>query len=201
MSEVPATTSPPAPPRMIAGALPPESPHTRDIGLIALIREDLAAHRGDWTRPGFRAMAVYRIGVWRWRIKSRIARALFSFLYRRLFIRVRNRYGIEIPASTQIGRRVVIEHQHGIVIHGHCVIGNDCRIRQGVTLGNKLGGDRRHEAPILGDRVDVGAGAKVLGRITMGDDAIIGANAVVLIDVPAGAVAVGVPATVRQSGR
>ena len=186
-----------APAQTTARMLPPEHPATRDLSLFALIREDYAVHGREWQRPGFRAMAVYRFGVWCWRIRSRPLRGVMRFFYRRLFVRIRNRYGIEIPAAAQLGRRIVIEHQHGIVVHGHCVIGNDCRIRQGVTLGNKLGGDRRHDAPILGERVDVGAGAKVLGKITIGDDARIGANAVVLLNVPAGATAVGVPATVR----
>ena len=166
-------------------SIPPESPHTRGIGLIALLREDLAAHRGEWTRAGFRAIAVYRFGVWCWRIRVRPVRFVMKWIHRRMFLRVRNRYGIEIPPAAQIGRRVTFEHQHGIVIHGHCVIGNDCTIRQGVTLGNK-NNERRHDAPTLGERVDVGAGAKVLGRVNIGDGARIGANAVVLIDVPAG---------------
>ena len=170
-----------------------ESPHTTGVGLMTLIREDFAAHRRDWTRPGFRAIAVYRFGVWCMRIRSKPLRGIMKFLHRRLFIRVRNRYGIEIPFGARIGRRVVIEHQNGIVIHGHCEIGNDCRIRQGCTIGNKAA-DRPHDAPTLGDRVSVGAGAMILGKLTVGDDALIGANAVVVKDVPAAATAVGIPA-------
>ena len=99
-------------------------------GLRTLLREDLAAHRGDWTRPGFRAVAVHRFGVWRMGLRSKMLRAPFSVAYRLLFRRVRNRYGIELPYSVRLGRRVVIEHQSGIVIHGNCVIGDDCVIRQ-----------------------------------------------------------------------
>jgi serine O-acetyltransferase len=168
----------------------PSKPHA---GLWAQLREDWVAHGRDWTRAGFRAVAVYRFGVWRMRIRPKVLRAPFSVLYRTLFRHVRNHYGIELPFTARLGRRVVIEHQCCIVIHGNCVIGDDCIIRQGCTLGNR-DLDRPDDAPTLGHRVNVGAGAKILGAVKVGDGAAIGANAVVLTDVPAGAVAVGVPA-------
>jgi len=160
---------------------------------FAQIKQDWIAHQKDWTRPGFRAIAVYRFGVWRMTVKPKILRAPLSLLYRAMYRRCRNVYGIELPYSATVGQRVIIEHQHGIVIHGNSVIGDDCILRQGVTLGNKTL-DRPLDAPTLGNRVNVGAGAKILGAVTIGDDAVIGANAVVLKDVPAGAVAVGIPA-------
>ena len=162
------------------------------------IEEDWIAHGRDWTKPGFRAVAVQRFGVWRMSIKSKILRAPFSILYRMLYRKVRNTYGIELPYSVKLGRRVVIEHQGDIVIHGDCVIGDDSIIRQGVTLGNRYL-DRPFDAPKLGERVNVGAGAKIFGNVSIGDDANIGANAVVLCDVPAKATAVGVPAKVINS--
>ena len=168
------------------------------LGLWQQIKEDWIAHGRDWTKPGFRAVAVYRFGVWRMKIKSLILRAPCSVLYRALFRKIRNTYGIELPYSAQLGRRVVIEHQSCIVIHGDCVIGDDCIIRQGVTMGNRYL-DRPFDAPKLGKRVNVGAGAKLFGNITVGDGASIGANAVVLIDVPAGATAVGIPAKIINS--
>jgi serine O-acetyltransferase len=164
-------------------------------GLWALLREDYAAHGRDWTRPGFRAVAAHRFGVWRMGIRPKLLRAPFSLLYRWMFRKARNRYGIELPYSARLGRRVVIEHQSAIVVHGNAVIGDDSILRQGVTLGNKSL-DRPHDAPTLGKRVNVGAGAKILGAVTIGDDATIGANAVVLADVPPGALAVGIPARV-----
>ncbi|HEY8427027.1 MAG TPA: serine acetyltransferase [Sandaracinaceae bacterium] len=164
--------------------------------LWQLLREDYEAHGRDWTRPGFRALAVHRFGVARMAVRPRLLRAPLSILYRVCYRAVRNLYGIELPHTAQIGRRVVFEHQHGIVVHGRTVIGDDCILRQGVTLGMRTV-DRRDEAPILGRGVDVGAGAKILGRVVIGDGAAIGANAVVLEDVPAGALAVGVPAVVR----
>jgi serine O-acetyltransferase len=169
------------------------------LSLIDQIFEDWKAHDRDFTRPGFQAMAVYRFGNWRMGIGPKALRAPFSVLYRALFRGVRNLYGIELPYSARVGRRVVIEHQSGIVIHGDAEIGDDCIIRQDVTIGNRRS-DRPLDAPRLGNRVSVGAGAKVLGAIHIGDGAQIGANAVVCDDVPAGAVAVGVPARVLKSG-
>jgi serine O-acetyltransferase len=102
--------------------------------------------------------------------------------------------GIELPCEARVGRRLRIEHFGGIIVSGDAVIGDDVVIRQGVTIGLK----RAHErgAPVIGNRVDIGAGAKLLGAITIGDDAVIGANAVVIKDVPAGALAVGIPARI-----
>jgi serine O-acetyltransferase len=170
-------------------------PETTDLGLWQQIKEDWIAHERDWTRPGFRAVAVHRYGVWRMKIKPLLLRAPLSILYRALFRKIRNTYGIELPYTVKLGRRVIIEHQSAIVIHGHCSLGDDCIIRQGVTMGNRYM-DRPFDAPKLGARVNVGAGAKLFGNITIGDDAQIGANAVVLCDVPAGATAVGIPAKV-----
>ncbi|WP_304610841.1 serine O-acetyltransferase [Saccharophagus sp. K07] len=162
-------------------------------GLWELIKEDWVANGRDWTRPGFRALAVYRFGVWRMTIKPKYLRAPLSLIYRFLFRRIRNRYGIEFPYSVQAGRRIVIEHQSAIVIHGDVVMGDDCIIRQGVTLGNRHL-NKPFDAPRLGNRVNVGAGAKILGGVSIGDDAVIGANAVVLHDVPANTTVVGIPA-------
>src|SRR2546423_6343524 len=165
------------------------------LGVFAQIREDWIAHGRDWTKPGFRAVAVHRFGNWRMGIRSKLLRAPFSVLYRILFRRVRNVYGIELPYTTTLGRRVIFEHQGAVVIHGNSVIGDDSIIRQGVTLGNKTL-EEPFDAPVLGKRVNVGAGAKILGAVTIGDGATIGANAVVLTNVPPGAVAVGVPAKI-----
>jgi serine acetyltransferase len=151
----------------------------------------------DWTKPGFRAVAVYRFGVWRMQVEPKILRAPLSLLYRSLYRKVRNGYGIDLPYTVKLGRRVVIEHQNGIIIHGYSEIGNDSIIRQGVTLGNRYL-DRPFDAPKLGERVNVGAGAKILGKVLIGDGANIGANAVVLNDIPAGQTAVGIPAKLLQ---
>lgn len=165
--------------------------------LWELLREDYVAHGRDITRPGFQAVAVYRFGVWRMTIGPKPLRAPLSVAYRALYRTVRNLYGIELPYSAKVGRRVIFEHQHGIVVHGQTVIGDDCIIRQGVTLGIRSM-ERLAEAPVLGCGVNVGAGAKIIGPVHIGDGAAIGANAVVLQDVPAGALAIGVPAHLVQ---
>lgn len=167
-----------------------------DLGLWALIGEDWRANGRDWTKPGFRALAVHRFGVWRMGVRSKLLRAPLSLLYRALFRRCRNVYGIELPYSVSVGRGVIIEHQGGIVVHGASMIGDRCILRQNCTLGvRRL--DALDDAPILEDGVSLGAGAVVLGRVRLGAGATIGANAVVMEDVPAGALAVGVPAVVK----
>ena len=166
-----------------------------ELGLWEQIKEDWIAHGRDCTLPGFRAVAVKRFGVWRMKIEPKILRAPFSILYRMLYRKIRNSYGIELPYTVKLGRRVIFEHQHGIVIHGYCEIGDDCVIRQGVTIGNRYL-ERPFEAPKLGSRVNVGAGAKILGNVNIGDDVNIGANAVVLKDIPSGMTAVGIPAKI-----
>jgi len=158
--------------------------------LLAHLREDKRANDSSLFRPGFQAMAVYRFGVWREGISPRLLRMPFSFLYNAMYVFVRNVYGIELPSTAQIGRRLRVAHQHGIIVHPQAVIGDDCMIRQGVSIGigrvEKMS-DKR-VAPILGDRVEVGAGAVIMGRVTVGDDVAIGPNAVVLTNVPNGSI-------------
>ena len=85
-----------------------------------------------------------------------------------------------------------------MIIHGYCTVGDECIIRQGITLGNPYL-DKPLESPQLGDRVNIGAGAKILGGVSLGDDVNIGANAVVLSDIPTGKTAVGIPAKIIPS--
>jgi serine O-acetyltransferase len=168
--------------------------------LWQIVLEDYVAHGREASRPGFQALLVYRFGVARMRVKPLLLRAPLSVLYRAMYRAVRNFYGIELPYTAQVGRRVIFEHQHGIVVHGATVIGDDCIIRHGVTLGIRSL-DRLADAPVLGKRVNVGAGAKIIGHVQVGDGAAIGANAVVLEDVPAGRLAVGVPAHLVEERR
>lgn len=176
---------------------PISSPTAAPVSLWQQIREDWQANGRDWTKPGFRAIAVYRFGVWRMQIEPKLLRAPLSLLYRSLYRKIRNGYGIDLPYTASLGRRVVIEHQNGIIIHGYSVIGDDSIIRQGVTLGNRYL-DRPYDAPKLGARVNIGAGAKILGNVEIGDGASVGANAVVLSDIPAGQTAVGIPAKILK---
>lgn len=181
-------------PAMESRAIPSPTPR-ESVRWLELVREDFVAHGRRPMAPGFQALLVHRLGVARMRIEPRLLRAPVSVVYRTLARVVASLYGIELPYSASIGRRVVFEHQHGIVVHGAAAIGDDCIIRHGVTLGMRSL-DHRHESPVLGRGVEVGAGAKILGRVTIGDGAAIGANAVVLHDVPAGAHAAGVPARI-----
>jgi serine O-acetyltransferase len=160
--------------------------------LIKKIKEDWVNHGKDWTKPGFRALAFHRFGNWRMTVSSKVLRAPLSIIYRFLYRRARNIYGIELPYTTKIGRGVIIEHQHGIVVHGNAVIGDNCIIRQGVTIGNRYM-NKPTEAPIIGDNVNIGAGAKLLGKISVGDNASIGANAVVIHNIVQDGVYVGFP--------
>jgi len=163
------------------------------------LREDWLTYERDWTRQGLWVMAAYRLGVWRYGIKRRALRLPFSFVYRGLKLATQVLTGIELPCETKVGRRFRIEHFGGIIISGDAVFGDDCIIRNGVTVGLRRTGQRG--APAIGDRVDIGAGAVLLGPISIGDDVSIGANAVVLDDVPANSVAVGVPAVARPKRR
>jgi len=167
----------------------------KPISLFDEIKADWIANGCDWTRPGFRALAIYRFGVWRMTINNKFIRAPFSVLYRFLYRFARNRYGIEIPYSADIGAGVVIEHQHGIVIHGSAIVGDGTIIRQGVTIGNRHLSSP-YDAPMIGHHVNIGAGAAILGKIKIGNNSSIGANSVVLHDVPSNVSVAGSPAKV-----
>ena len=157
--------------------------------------EDLRAAQEGLLSLGFWALQAYRFGHLRYRFQSKFIRIPMGAIHLLLAKLMEMCTGITIGVSAKIGRRLTIEHSGAIVVHGNAEIGDDCIIRQGVTLGNRRLDDP-FGAPKLGHRVNVGAGAKILGRVVIGDDADIGANAVVLQDVPAGALAVGVPARI-----
>ena len=160
------------------------------------LREDWRTYDRDLSRQGFWVMCVFRFGQWRYRVKPAPLRKLFSLSYRILHKLIQIMTGIELHCETRIGRRLRIDHFGGVIVSGDVVIGDDVLIRQGVTIGLRHTGVRG--SPVIGNRVDIGAGAKLLGPIHIGDDAVIGANAVVLTDVPAGALAVGVPAVIKS---
>jgi serine O-acetyltransferase len=138
------------------------------------------------TSPGLHAIWFYRIAHVLWGWKLRIASRMLSN-YAKFWT------SIEIHPGAKIGRRLVIDHGVGVVIGETAVIGDDCLIYHGVTLGGKtLDPVKRH--PTVGNRVTIGAGAKLIGNITIGDDCAVGANAVVTKNMPNGTVAVGVNA-------
>ncbi|HXF47428.1 MAG TPA: serine O-acetyltransferase [Burkholderiaceae bacterium] len=170
--------------------------------MFSRLREDIQcilerdpAARSRWEvltcYPGLHALWMHRIahGLWRhgFRWLGRFVSNVSRFLT-----------GIEIHPGAKIGRRVFIDHGHGVVIGETAEVGDECTLYQGVTLGGTslARGAKRH--PTLGRGVIVSAGAKVLGGFTVGDGARIGSNAVVLKEVPAGATAVGIPARILQ---
>ena len=159
------------------------------------VLEDLRTQREGLLGIGFWALLVYRFGHARFVVRSKIVRAPWTIVYIILNKLAEVACGIVIGSTARIGRRLCIEHHGCIVIHGNAVVGDDCLIRHGVTIGN-TGPEDPLGAPTIGDRVQLGAGAKVLGRIRIGNDVIIGANAVVVRDVPDLAVVAGVPARV-----
>lgn len=136
--------------------------------------------------PGVHAIAFHRLAhrLWHWRL--RLLARIVAHLARLLT-------GIEIHPAARIGRRLVIDHGDGVVIGETAEIGDDVLMYHQVTLGGtSLAGGKRH--PTIGNRVILGAGAKVLGPIVVGDGARVGANAVVLSDVAPGQTVVGIPA-------
>ena len=180
--------------RLVVRVFPPQF-----RGLVLQLREDWRTHYLDWTLPGFRAVAVHRFGKWVQAESGRgIVRGPFKYLARRLhlamFRYVRNQYGIELPVTATVGRRVLIGHQSGIVIHTNATIGDDCIIRQNVTIGAL--NMQRDEPPTVGSHVEFGAGCSIIGGITIGDGARIGPHSVVMTDVPPGAMVFVNPARV-----
>ncbi|MBF0662482.1 MULTISPECIES: serine O-acetyltransferase EpsC [unclassified Rhodococcus (in: high G+C Gram-positive bacteria)] len=172
------------------------------LGILRTVREDLQAARGQ--DPAARSNAENAIvysglhAIWSHRIAHKMwavpalrgpARVLAQF--------TRFLTGIEIHPGATIGRRFFIDHGMGVVIGETAEIGDDVMLYHGVTLGGRaLVKRKRH--PTLGNRVTVGAGAKILGPVVIGDDSAVGANAVVTHDVPPDSVATGIPATVRS---
>ncbi|WP_205873722.1 serine O-acetyltransferase [Mycobacterium camsae] len=138
--------------------------------------------------PGVHAVWGHRISHWLWRRRRRVlARTVAEF--------TRILTGVEIHPGATLGPGLFIDHATGVVIGETAEVGEDVTIFHGVTLGG-TGRDRGKRHPTIGDRVTIGAGAKVLGAIKIGDDSRIGANSVVVKEVPASAVVVGVPGQV-----
>ena len=165
-----------------------------DIGFLALLREDLRTHDHNPFEPGFWAVALHRYGNWRMAIRPKLLRAPFSLAYRILSWLVELVGGIHLPYTVRLGRRVRIWHHGGIVLHARS-IGDDVHIRHNTTFGIASRSQLR-AIPTIEQRVDIGCGACVLGNVTVGHDSQIGANAVVVADIPPYSTAVGVPARV-----
>ncbi|MDB5799671.1 MAG: putative O-acetyltransferase [Rhodocyclales bacterium] len=151
-------------------------------------------------RPLLKEQSMW--AIWVYRYGRRVDRRADGFIKRRLttvywllFRLVETLTGIGLPKAAHIGPALRIWHFGNIFVHPGVVIGARCTLRQGVTLGNRV---EDGPVPVIGDDVDIGAYAQVLGGIRLGDGCRIGAMAVVLTDVPAGATAVGIPARIVE---
>lgn len=170
--------------------------------MFSRIREEIAvvfdrdpAARNTWEvitcYPGFHAMLFHRPAHWLWM-------AGFKWLARWVSNVARWLTGIEIHPGATIGRRFFIDHGMGVVIGETAEIGDDCTLYHGVTLGG-TSWEKGKRHPTLGNGVVVGAGAKILGPIVIGDGARVGSNAVVVKAVPPGATAIGIPARIAEA--
>ena len=171
-------------------------------GLWATMREDVGTARLRdpaarsalviaWMYPGVHALWYYRVAHWLWNHGAEFLAQAISHWGRR-------RTGVEIHPGARLGRRLFIDHGMGVVIGETAEVGDDVLMFHGVTLGGTtMSPGKRH--PTVGNGVIIGTGAKVLGPLSVGDNARIGANAVVVKNVPAGATAVGIPATIRET--
>jgi serine O-acetyltransferase len=184
---------------MASDLLPPLNRGDRNlnpagIGLFALLREDLRTHDGNPFEQGFWAIAVHRFGNWRMGFPKPL-RAPMTLLFRFLTKWVEWTCGISLPYTVRLGRRVRIWHHGGMILNARS-IGDDVHIRQNTTFG-LTGKDQPGEAiPTIEDRVDLGCNVCVAGAVTIGHDSRIGANTLVIHDIPPGAVAAGVPARI-----
>lgn len=157
---------------------------------ITLVFERDPAARSKWQvlllYPGVRAILSYRLA-------HKLHQKGHYFLADWISKRARKKTGIEIHPAAQIGKGLFIDHGMGVVIGETAIVGENCTLYQGVTLGG-TGKDKGKRHPTIGNNVTIGSGAKVLGPFTVGDNSKIAANAVVLNEIPANSTCVGVPA-------
>lgn len=156
--------------------------------LVALLREDLRYNRAKVSSAGFHAVAVHRLAARLDAVPGPL-RPLAALVVAGARLLVVNVYGIEIPPTARLGRRVVIG-RGGIVVHPAAEIGDDCNIRHNVTLA---GSSDDAKGPRIGRGVELGTGVVVVGGVTVGDGARVGPNVVITTDIPAGAFAVVEP--------
>lgn len=183
-----------------ATSLIPVEQRTKPAPFWSSVRADIARFREEddsmralirgLLSQGFQALFVYRI--FRWCYERGIPTQPLRFFVER-FTEITT--GISIPAQAKVGKGLRIHHFGGIIVHSEAVVGEHCTIYHGVTLGDRGGWGG---APHIGNHVVIGAGAKLLGQIEVGDNCHIGANAVVRTSVPPGCLAVGVPAVIKE---
>ena len=175
-----------------------ENGNPASISLLGLLAEDFRTHGGDPLSPGFWAVAVHRLGNWRMSIRPQWLRAPVTVAYRTIYRGVIALWGIDLPYNMKIGRRFRLGH-HGCVHIGARQIGDDVSIQHSVTIGLIRHGTLRF--PVIGNRVEIGPGAAIVGSVTIGDDCFIGANTVVGRDLPAGSNVIGIPLRFVKAGQ
>lgn len=158
------------------------------------LRADYKRHGSKILNPAFWAICNYRYGVWALKIRQPFLYWITSKIYGLNHFIILITSAIELNRETKIGKDLHIIHSGNIHIHPDTVIGDRCGILHDVTIGTNM----KPGAPIIGNDVFIGAGAKVLGKISIGDGAKIAANSVVINDVPPGTTAIGVPARVLR---
>ncbi len=174
-----------------------ENANPPGLGFWALVREDLAIHDRDLLAQGFWALFWHRFGNWRMSVRPRLLRMPLTAIYRIMAKLTEWMGGIYLPYTVVVGRRVRLEHFGGMILVANR-IGDDVIIRQNTTFGISAL-DKPQARPVIGDRVQIGAGAVLVGGIEIGADTVIGANAVVAKSLPAAVVAGGVPARVLRN--
>lgn len=149
-------------------------------------------------RPFLKEQSIWAVWVYRYgcgidQKKNGLVKKLHTAVYWFLFRIIETLTAISIPKTAKIGPGLRIWHFGGIFIHSNAVIGSNCTLRQGVTIGNR--GDNQY-APVIGDNVDIGAYAQILGDVRVGNNCKIGAMTLVIADIPDNATAVGIPARI-----
>jgi serine O-acetyltransferase len=168
-----------------------------ELSLRELLAEDFATHDRLWLEPGFWAVAAHRLGTRVNRVNSTLLRRPLLTAQKALATAIDWVWGIHLPNSTCVGRRLRIWHQGSILLNARS-IGDDVHIRHDTTFGPvRMADSGRPEClPIIEDGVDIGSGACVVGDVRVGKGAFVGANSVVMQQVPPGAVVFGVPARI-----
>ena len=186
------------PPAEPTAPLPPNDARSaEEVPLRELLAEDFATHDRRWLEPGFWAIAAHRVGSRIPSVKPVPLRRSLDVAYHLLATGIDWVWGIKLPASTRIGRRLRIWH-HGSIWLNARAIGDDVHIRHDTTLGSvrMADKDRPESLPVIEDGVDIGSGACVLGDVRLGKGSFVGANSVVVHEVPPGSVVFGVPARI-----